>query len=139
MSAVARSGGEGGSARSPRSGRRPGVPLVGREPDELHPTVATLDHPEEAVAVAFAVERDAVVVEPAEASAVQRELDSWIETSMRCPDRCGAGRSSGEHATAAFIRRRTRDVAPDLHGRPLGKRFQPAPLGRIDPSPPRGT
>ena len=111
-----------GSARSPRvGGGRQGVPLVGCEPDELHPTVATLDHPEEAVTAAFAVERDAVVVEPAEARAVQRELrllhrhvDALPPTGAQ-PVVAGGEHRNGRVPPGVVLR----DVAPDLDRSPL--------------------
>ena len=125
-----------GSARSPASGeaaRR--VPLVGCEPDQLHPTVATLDHPEEAVAVAFAVERDAVVVEAAEARAVQRQLrlldrdvDALTPTGPE-PVVAGGEHRDGRVPPGVVLR----DVAPDLHRRPLREEL-PARAARQDRS-----
>ena len=54
--------------------RRQRVPLRRHDPDELHPAVAAAHHAHEAVAAALASQDDAVVVEPAQPRAVEREL-----------------------------------------------------------------
>ena len=108
-----------GSASSPASrDAAERVPLVGREPDELHPSVATCDHPEEAVAAALAPERDTVVVEPAQARAVERELRLLHrDVDALPPPRPQTVIARGEHGDGRVPPRVVLgDIGADLHG-----------------------
>ena len=118
-----------------RGGRGQGVPLVRSHAHQLHPAVAASHHAHGPVAAAVASQHDAVVVEAAEAGAVQGQLGLLDGHVDALP---GAGTQAVVHRPQRGHRRVPTgvvvgQVATDLDGRPVGEEL-PARPARQDRS-----